>query len=163
MNLSPRQAADPALPRRVPACSDETGLPAEALVLELTESSLMEAGEGPLASCRASASSACGSSSTTSAPGYSSLARLRHFPVDGLKIDRSFIDRRSTSPADCAVVAGIVELARALGLTVVAEGVETDAPARAADRIGLPVRAGLPPRPAGGDARRAATACSPAA
>jgi EAL domain-containing protein (putative c-di-GMP-specific phosphodiesterase class I) len=69
--------------------------------------------------------------------GYSSLARLRHFPVDGLKIDRSFVgDLETGEPAGALLVSGIVELARALGLTVVAEGVETEVQLDRLERIG---------------------------
>jgi EAL domain-containing protein (putative c-di-GMP-specific phosphodiesterase class I) len=57
--------------------------------------------------------------------GYSSFAYLRRLPVDALKIDKSFIDGVATDERDQALVGGMVQLAHTLGLTVVAEGVET--------------------------------------
>jgi diguanylate cyclase (GGDEF)-like protein/PAS domain S-box-containing protein len=125
VNLSPRQAADASLPDLVAEVLRETGLPAEALVLELTESSLMEAGEGPLSVMQGVRALGVRLVLDDFGTGYSSLARLRSFPVDGLKIDRSFIADLDTDPQGALLVAGIVEMARALGLTVVAEGVET--------------------------------------
>ena len=58
--------------------------------------------------------------------GYSSLSYLRRLPVDTLKIDRSFIQNIETDPEDAALTRGIVDLGKALGLRIVAEGVETE-------------------------------------
>jgi diguanylate cyclase (GGDEF)-like protein/PAS domain S-box-containing protein len=125
VNLSPRQA-DGSLPGVVRAALDASGLPPEQLVLELTESSLMEAGEGPLEVLQAVRELGVRLVLDDFGTGYSSLARLRHFPIDGLKVDRSFVAALDAGePADALLVGGIVELGRALGLTVVAEGVET--------------------------------------
>ena len=137
VNLSPLQATDPGLPDRIAAILGETGLPAEALVLELTESSLMEAGDEPLRVMQAIRELGVRLVLDDFGTGYSSLARLRHFPVDGLKIDRSFVsDLEAGEPAGALLVSGIVELARALGLTVVAEGVETTVQLDRLERIG---------------------------
>lgn len=137
VNLSPAQAADPGLADRVAAIVDDTGLPADALVLELTESSLMEAGEEPLRVLQAIRSLGVRIALDDFGTGHSSLARLRSFPVDGLKIDRSFVAALDDGdPSDALLVAGIVQMARALGLTVVAEGVETPAQVARLERMG---------------------------
>ena len=74
--------------------------------------------------------------------GYSSLSYLQRYPVDALKLDRSFVARMGTHEND--VVGGaIVKLARELGMGIIAEGVETVAARRAADGARLPARAGL--------------------
>ena len=137
VNLSPVQAIDPGLPERVAEVLRETGLRPESLVLELTESSLMEAGEEPLCVMQGIRELGVRLVLDDFGTGYSSLARLRHFPVDGLKIDRSFVaELESGEPSGALLVSGIVELARALGLTVVAEGVETAVQLERLERIG---------------------------
>ena len=137
VNLSPRQAVDPRLPDFVAEVLAETGLPAEALVLELTESALMEAGEGPMGVMQALRALGVRLVLDDFGTGYSSLARLRTFPVDGLKIDRSFVSTlEGDDPQDALLCSAMVEMSRALGLTVVAEGVETQRQLDMLARIG---------------------------
>jgi EAL domain-containing protein (putative c-di-GMP-specific phosphodiesterase class I) len=83
--------------------------------------------------------------------GHSSLSRLRRLPVEVLKVDRSFVDGLGTEPEDSAVVAAILSLAHALGLHVIAEGVETPLQAHQLTALGCPVAQGFfwaPPVPA---------------
>ena len=75
--------------------------------------------------------------------GYSSLAYLRRFPVDTLKIDRSFVERLGGGPEDAALVRTIVRLGQSLGMATVAEGIEEDGAAGRAARDGLRPRPGL--------------------
>ena len=101
--------------------------------------------------------------------GHSSLARLRSLPVEVLKVDRSFIDGLGTEPEDSAVVAAVLSLAHALGLHVIAEGVETPLQANQLIALGCPVAQGFlwsPAVPAAqipGDGRRSAPRAHPRA
>ena len=74
--------------------------------------------------------------------GYSSLLYLRRFPVDMLKIDRSFVLGLETNAEDTAIVSGVIGLAQALGLQAVAEGVETPEQAACLRRLGCPLAQG---------------------
>ena len=75
--------------------------------------------------------------------GYSSFQHLKDFPIDTIKIDRSFVANLGRSSQDAAIVASVVSMASALGLGVVAEGVENETQAAAAARARLPAGAGL--------------------
>ncbi len=77
-----------------------------------------------------------GSRSTTSAPGYSSLAMLTRLPIDVLKVDRSFVDGLGTEARDTAITEAVIAMSRALSLGVIAEGVETAAQAQELARLG---------------------------
>ena len=113
----------------------ETGAPADRIELELTESLLVA--EADHAARTVDALKALGLRITIDdfGAGHSSLNHLRRFAVDGLKIDRSFGAELATSERDRALVAAIVQLARDLGITVVAKGVETEAQAAFYERI----------------------------
>ena len=126
VNLSPRQVVDPSLPGLVADTLEATGLPAEALVLEITETALMERGAVAPAVLRELKRIGVGLVLDDFGTGWSSLSHLRHFPISGLKVDRSFVAEMETgSPTSGLIVAGIVQMAHALGLDSVAEGVET--------------------------------------
>lgn len=75
--------------------------------------------------------------------GYSSLAYLKHFPVDALKVDRTFVWGLSDDPADYAIIRAVTNLAHELGLSVIAEGVETAAQARALRSAGIDMMQGF--------------------
>ncbi|HVL93239.1 MAG TPA: EAL domain-containing protein [Acidimicrobiales bacterium] len=125
VNLSARQLASPGLAEMVRVALDESGLDAPLLCLEITESVLMHDTAGNRAVLGELKDLGLTLAVDDFGTGWSSLLYLRQFPVDLLKIDRSFVAGIGSSPADEAIVAGVVGLAKGLGLTAVAEGVET--------------------------------------
>jgi diguanylate cyclase (GGDEF)-like protein len=136
VNLSARQLQQADFVADVRAVVAETGVDPRAVVLELTESALLEP-EGQVAeTIGALAELGVRFAIDDFGTGYSSLAYLKHFPVDSLKIDRSFIRHLTTNPDDAAITAAIVALGRALGIDVVAEGVETEEQAALLARLG---------------------------
>ncbi len=126
VNLSPRQFALPGLAQGIAAILAESGLPARNLEMELTESMIMQdpvqAGQ-TLAELKAMGVTLAVDDFGT---GYSSLAYLRRFPIDILKIDKSFVGELITSPDAAAICASIIAMAHSLRLRVVAEGIETE-------------------------------------
>lgn len=125
INVSARQFGDPAFPAQVAALLERTGLAPCCLELELTEGMLMEDVDCAVRSMTALRSLGVRLAIDDFGTGYSSLAYLRHFPINRLKIDRSFI---ATLPDDNQPLArALVALGHACDLEVVAEGVETHA------------------------------------
>src|SRR6202042_851130 len=104
----------------------ETELDARWLDLELTESLTLDDSEATIKVMRDLKRIGVGLSLDDFGTGWSSLSYLRRFPIDRLKIDRSFMRDITTQPAAKAVVTSIIDLARNLGFTCVAEGVETE-------------------------------------
>ena len=126
VNVSGRQLLTPGFERTVATALARSGLPAQRLSLEVTESMLMEQTDTPvstLAGLRALGAQIVLDDFGT---GYSSLSRLKDLPLNVLKIDRSFIDRLGDDADREPIVVAIIAMARALGLDVVAEGVETE-------------------------------------
>ena len=124
VNASPRELAHPAFPARVADLMERHGVAAGSLGLEITESVLMEEALAPVTMLASLREYGLGLLLDDFGTGYSSLAYLKRFPLDVLKIDRSFVAGLGRDEEDSAIVAAIVQMARALGLTVVAEGVE---------------------------------------
>src|SRR5204862_4027900 len=120
-----RQLALPTFVEEVATILGETGLPAGALVLEITESALMQNLQAGTALMQRLRDLGVRLSIDDFGTGYSSLAYLQSFPVDSLKIDRSFIARMSRERGQGEIVRAIIALARNLGMGVTAEGVET--------------------------------------
>ncbi len=125
VNLSAIQLEKDKLIRRVAAILDETSLPPELLELEITENIIMKHAEGVISVLQGLRELGVTLAIDDFGTGYSSLSYLRHFPIDVLKIDRSFIPNTGTHPSDVAVISSIISLAQKLRLTVIAEGVET--------------------------------------
>ena len=126
VNVSPRQLRTGDLPNVVAACLHETGLPAQHLHLELTETAVI--GDETHASNLLSRLRASGVKVWLDdfGTGFSGLSHLRRVPVDGVKIDRSFIADVLRDPDDLALTTAIIAMAHSLGIIVVAEGVEKE-------------------------------------
>ena len=105
-------------------------LPPGRLEVEITESAIMRHPERAVAALTTLRESGVGVALDDFGTGYSSLSYLRRFPIDTLKIDRSFIIEIDTNKEDAEIVAAIVAMAHTLGLRVIVEGVETDAQLR---------------------------------
>jgi diguanylate cyclase (GGDEF)-like protein/PAS domain S-box-containing protein len=127
VNLSARQLDDEGLVDLVAQALERHRLPPSALCLEVTESALAEDEITAMKVLESLRELGVALSIDDFGTGYSSLARLLTVPVDELKIDRSFISNLVADQANVLVVSGIITLAHALGLRVVAEGVETEA------------------------------------
>ncbi len=125
VNLSPRQVADRGLSAHVTRVVQSTGIAPGSLCLEITEGSLMHDTESVSDVLNTLHSLRVQLSIDDFGTGYSSLSYLKRFPVAALKIDRSFVDGLGREPEDTSIVTAIVQLAHALGLAVVAEGLET--------------------------------------
>ena len=136
VNLSARHLQQPDLVARVAAALDEFGVPPDRLVLEITESVVMEGGDGQIETLDALKALGVRLALDDFGTGYSSLAHLHRFPLDVLKIDRSFTASLGDDHQGASIAGAIVSLAEALGLVTVAEGIEDVAQQRALERMG---------------------------
>lgn len=125
-NLSPRQFGDPRLPERLLAILARHGLPGRRLQIEVTERALLTEPEGARRIAERLAEAGVRIALDDFGTGMSSLAVLTELPIDGLKIDRHFIAGVDRQPDKGKVVEGVLALARSLGLSVTAEGIERD-------------------------------------
>ncbi len=126
VNLSARQFRQPDLVPMIAGLLSETKLRAEGLELELTESSIMHDAGVAVETLRALKTMGVRVAVDDFGAGYSSMAYLKHLPIDVLKIDRSFVRDMATNADDAAIVLAIITLAHSLRLQVIAEGVETE-------------------------------------
>ncbi len=166
VNLSPRQFHDGSdVTALVVAALAETGFPADQLTLEVTEGVLVRDGDAVVAQLQSLRALGIRIAIDDFGTGFSGLSYLRHLPADILKIDRSFVTDLPRGRSAVTLITSIVELARTLGLDVVAEGVETEGQRQAladldcgsaqgylfarpepADRAGAALAAGVPVR-----------------
>jgi diguanylate cyclase (GGDEF)-like protein/PAS domain S-box-containing protein len=125
INLSARQLRDADIVKQVIRALEETGLPAKLLELELTESMLMHDTKRVLHTLEALKEIGVSLAIDDFGTGYSSLSYLKSFPIDHLKIDRSFVMDIPHDPNNGAIVRAVIDMSHSLGLKVIAEGVET--------------------------------------
>jgi diguanylate cyclase (GGDEF)-like protein/PAS domain S-box-containing protein len=124
VNVSARQMADGGFPATVEGALTDSGLDPDKLWLEITESTLMGYGESTTALLGSLRDLGVHLEIDDFGTGYSSLSYLKQFPVDALKVDRSFVDEIEHNSGDLAIIRAIIALGETLGLSVIAEGVE---------------------------------------
>ena len=126
VNVSVRQFAQTGFPALVGRILKETGLHPSALEIEITESVLMKDGEMAITTLRELKALGVQLAIDDFGTGYSSLAYLKQFPIDRLKIDRTFVCALNTDMHDRAIASAVIALAENMNLSVTAEGVETE-------------------------------------
>jgi diguanylate cyclase (GGDEF)-like protein len=136
VNISAVQFASGDLVEQVAEVLATTGLAAERLTLEITESVVMEDVEAAVVSMTRLRQLGIQLSLDDFGQGYSSLSSLKRFPLDTVKIDRSFVDGLVASAEDQAIVRSVVMLAREMHMTVTAEGIESNEQLEAVRRLG---------------------------
>lgn len=125
INLTSRHLADPGFADSLIQQLAAAGLATEVLQIEVTERVLMEASNSAMSGLKELRDAGVKVGLDDFGTGYSSLSYLRLFPLDFVKIDRSFINEMRAGSAEAAIVESIIDLSHALGMAVVAEGVET--------------------------------------
>jgi len=126
VNLSARQLADPELPLALERAIAENGIDPASLSLELTESVLLEESENPERALRGLKELGVRIALDDFGTGFSSLGYLKRLPLDSIKLDRTFVDDLQPGSTEAAIVEAVTVMAGALGLDVVAEGIEND-------------------------------------
>jgi diguanylate cyclase (GGDEF)-like protein len=142
VNLSARQVADDEIVAQVSAALADSGLDAHRLVLEITETVLMQDREAAAATLWTLKGLGVRIAIDDFGTGYSSLAYLRRFPIDMLKVAREFVDGLGRDAHDDVITRAIVELAGTLGLLTVAEGIETTQQSETVAALGCDIAQG---------------------
>jgi diguanylate cyclase (GGDEF)-like protein/PAS domain S-box-containing protein len=124
VNLSPRQLAEPTLTAAIRGVLQRTAVDPHLVWLEITESTLMRDAESAVSALRALRALGVHLAVDDFGTGYSSMTYLKRFPVESLKVDRSFVDGLGREPEASAICTAVVSLAHALGMRAIAEGVE---------------------------------------
>jgi len=126
INLSARQFREIGLPETVARVLHETGLSPNFLMLEITETNAMQDVEYTISTLEVLKDMGLGIALDDFGTGHSSLSYLKRFPIDLLKIDKSFVQDVPDDPDDACIITAIVGLSQNLGMNVIAEGVETE-------------------------------------
>jgi len=143
VNVSPRQLSDADFVTDVLSAVRDAGLPTGALDLEVTESVVLDCGEEGIERLRILRAAGVGVALDDFGTGFSSLGNLRTLPIDQLKVDRTFVSEMLTGGVESAVVEAVVRLGAALGVSVVAEGIEDRAVADRLAELGCPLGQGF--------------------
>ena len=142
-NVSTRQIEDRSIIGLLESLHDRYPFRHQGLTLEITESSMLEHVERAQQTLEELRSMGYSLGVDDFGTGYSSFVYVQRFPLDKIKIDRSFVEKLDSSPAAAAIVAATVALAKSLDLDVVAEGVETEAQMRRLLELGCPLQQGF--------------------
>ena len=124
VNISARHLAEDGFSELVAAALEESGLPPERLELEITESTALFAAEATLHSVAVVTDAGVTLALDDFGTGYSAITALHRLPIHTVKIDRSFVADVVTEPSTAALVHGLLQLGRGMGLQVIAEGIE---------------------------------------
>ena len=127
VNVSTRQLTTVTVVETVTQILRDSGLSPSQLELEITESAIMQDDEATIGALEGLRKMGISLALDDFGTGYSSLSYLRRFPINQVKIDRSFVQEIPTNADDMALTTAIIAMAHSLGMTVVAEGVETAA------------------------------------
>jgi diguanylate cyclase (GGDEF)-like protein/PAS domain S-box-containing protein len=143
INLSPRQFQETGLLAQVAGVLEATGLPPELLIFEITESMVMEDISSAREVMKKLNALGVRLAIDDFGTGHSSLAYLKQFPVHEVKVDRAFVRGVAESPVDSAIVRAVIDLANAMGITTVAEGVETRSQVAGLKMLGCQIAQGF--------------------
>ena len=143
VNLSPRQFSETGLSSQTAAALDAVGLPSELLIFEITENVVMEDLSGAREVMKKLDRLGVRLAIDDFGTGHSSLAYLKQFPVQEVKVDRTFVQGIAESPVDSAIVRAVIDLANAMGISAIAEGVETEDQLTGLRMLGCPVAQGF--------------------
>jgi EAL domain-containing protein (putative c-di-GMP-specific phosphodiesterase class I) len=125
VNVSPIQLRFRSLPTQIGEAAEEAGLPLERLIIEVTESAILDNEVMALSIARELKQMGCGLALDDFGTGYASLRHLVSLPFDQIKVDRSFVSEMSARPESRKIVSAVVGLGRSLGMLTLAEGVES--------------------------------------
>jgi PAS domain S-box-containing protein len=136
VNVSPCQLRDTSLPARIRALAEEAGFPLIRLQVEITESAIVDNIELALSITQELKAMGCTLAMDDFGIGYSSLQQLQAFPFDALKVDRSFVKSMTDKRNSRKIAAAVIGLGRSLGMTTIAEGIETQEQAELVQLLG---------------------------